>query len=422
MWLQTLNVLVAPPAKSILVFLLSFMSRISIVIWLIWSTRSRVCDNTYGIYSVSISACNTMIASGSSDNTIHLWKIGTGECHVMEGHSSAITIVSFSPINSQLLLSVSNDGAVQKWGIDGHQIGSPITGSHVAFSPDGTQFVSCEGTAVTIWNTDSGETITVFHLDHASASHCCFSPDGGFIACAAHHTIYLWDITSPDPHLVKTFVGHAGGITSLVFSSSLTLISASEDRSIKFWDIGVSLANPVVHHTESISLTSAPIRAVSLQAKDGLAFSVDSAGVVRTWCILTGHCKESLETQAKDIFIGDMQLIGGRLVIAGCKGGYVQGWTVHIWDAKNGELQIHTWAAEDGELQTMDVTSIPPRGLRISGDGSRVFCVDDENIQAWSIQTGVPTGRASLRSKHPYLLDPLWIDGLKVLVCCSHQL
>jgi len=68
----------------------------------------------------------------------------------MEGHSSAITIVSFSPINSQLLLSVSNDSAVQKWGIDGHQIGSPITGSHVAFSPDGTQFVSCEGTAVTI--------------------------------------------------------------------------------------------------------------------------------------------------------------------------------------------------------------------------------------------------------------------------------
>jgi len=69
----------------------------------------------------------------------------------------------------------------------------------------------------------------------------------------------------------------------------------------------------------------------------------------------------------------------------------------------------------------MDVTSIPPRGLRISGDGSRVFCVDDENIQAWSIQTGVPTGRASLRSKHPYLLDPLWIDGLKVLVHCEES-
>jgi len=365
--------------------------------------------HTESILSVSISVTNTMIASGSRDETIRLWNIGTGECLVIKAHNDDVTTVSFSPTNPQLLLSASGDGTVQRWGIDGHQIGPQIAGFYVEFSPDGTQFASCNGTAITIQNTDSGKNVVEFHLPNAKLHHCCFSPDGKLIACASGHTIYLWDITGPVPHLIKTLVGHTDEITSLIFPS-LTLISASEDNSIKFWEISTSSTSPVGPHTESTLLTSAPIRAVSLQAKDGLAFSVDSAGVVRTWSILTGLCKESFETQAKDIETGCIQLIGDRLVIVGCKNSPGQGWKVHIWDA------------EKGELQTIDATERQPRGLRISGDGSRVFCVDDYDLQAWSIQTGVSGVRASIPGVYPYLLDPLWIDGSKVLVRCGGSL
>jgi len=358
------------------------------------------------VISVSISVDNTIIASGFYGGAFDLWSIRTGESHTMEGHFSKIRTVSFSPTNSQLLLSASEDGTVQKWNIDGHQIGSPIPGSHIAFSPDGTQFVSCKETAVTIWNTDSGATVTEFHMAYAKPHYCCFSSDGRFIACAAGQTIYLWDITGPNPCLIKTLIGHTARITSLVFSSH-TLISVSLDQSIKFWEIGISPTNPSAPHTESTPLTSAPIRAVSLQARDGLAFSVDSAGVVRTWSILTGLCKEYIETQAKDIYMGDIQLIGGRLIIVGCKLDPDMGWKVHVLDAEN------------GELQTMDGTEEQPRGLKISGDGSRVFWVDDIDIQGWSIQTGLPTGKESLGSEYPYLLDPLWMDGSKVLVRCG---
>jgi len=249
--------------------------------------------HTSGVLSVSISVGNAVVASGSIDGAICLWNVGTGECHIIEGHSSGVTTVIFSPTNSQLLLSTSRNGTVQRWGIDGHQIGPQIAGFYVGFSPDGTQFASCNGTAITIQNTDSGKTELEFHLPNAKPHHCCFSPDGRFIACTANYTIYLWDVTGTDPHLTRTLVGHTDEITSLVFSSSLTLISASEDKSVKFWEIGILPANPVVPHIEPIPLTSAPIRAVSLQAKDGLAFSVDSAGVVRTWSTSTGFCKES---------------------------------------------------------------------------------------------------------------------------------
>jgi len=352
------------------------------------------CGHTKLVLSVSISVDNTTIASGSADETIWLWNIGAGECQVIKKYNDQVRTVSFSPTNPQLLLSASRDGTVQKWDTDGHQIGPPIPGSHVAFSPDGTQFVSCKGMTVTIWNTDSGETVVEVHLTNAEPHYCCFSPDGKLIACAADDNIYLWDITGPDPHLIKTLVGHTNRVTSLVFSSPLTLISASMDQSIKFWEIGASSANPVVPH-------SAPIRAVSLQAKDGLAFSVDSAGVVRTWSILTGFCKESFETQAKDIGVGDIQLLGDRLIIIGYK---------------EDQEEICMWDAEQGKLQTVGKNSVIPRGLRISGDGSRVFCVDHHDIQAWSIQTGEHTGKIYMQSWYPYLLDPLWIDGSKVMV------
>ena len=358
------------------------------------------------VRSVSISVDNTTIASGSDDLTICLWNIATGKCHVIEGHNDCVTTISFSPTNSQLLLSASWDGTVQKWNTDGRQIGSPVAGYHVAFSPDGTQFVSCKDTAVTIQSTDSGATIAVFDITHTESNYCYFSPDGRLIACATEYAIYLWDITVPIPHLIKTLIGHTRSITSLVFTSSLTLVTASKDCSVKFWEFGTSLANPVIPQAESISFTSAPIRAVSLQAKEGLAFSVDSAGVMKTWNISTGLCKESFETQAKDIYMGDMQLIDGRLIIVGCKGDPCGYWKIHIWDA------------EKGELQTISGTEYQPRGLKISGDGSRVFYVDDCNIQAWSIQTGVLVGKISHGSGYIYLLDPLWMDGSKVLARC----
>ena len=352
------------------------------------------CGHTGTVSSISISVDNTTIASGSTDKTIRLWNIGTGEHQVIWKRYDVVTTVSFSPTNPQLLLSALTDYTVRKWNTDGHQIGCPIPGFRVAFSPDGTKFVSCKGSAVIIWDTDSGETVVKIHLTNARCYYCCFSPDGKLIACAAGHTIYLWDITGPDPHLIKTLVEHTDEVTSLVFSSSLALISASEDGSIKFWEIGASSTNPVVPH-------SAPIRAVSLQAKDGLAFSVDSAGVVKTWNILTGFCKQSFETQAKDICVGDIQLLGDRLIIIGYK-----------W----GQGEIWMWDAEQGELQTVGKNSVIPRGLRISGDGSRVFCVDDCDIQAWSIQTGERTGQIYMQSQYPYCLDPLWIDGSKVMV------
>ena len=348
--------------------------------------------HTEWIDSVSISADNTMIASGSSDG-ICLWDTKTENCNVIKKYNPTVI---FSPTNPQLLMS-STGYVVQQWNTDGHEIGSSFDGSCVAFSPDGAQFASCKSSTVTIRKTNSRIITVQFSLpDHARC--CCFSPDGRIFAVASSNIIYLSDITSPTPHLIQTLIGHASKIYSLVFSSSLTLISTSYDETVKFWQIGASSADPV-------AFGSASIRAVSLQAKDGLAFSIDSEMVVKAWDILTGCCKESYRTEAKHIEFGDIQLIGDILIIVGCD----RLDTIYVQDAKKGILQtICTWSIKD---------------LRITGDGSKVLglgvdVVERKHyIQAWDLQTGRSVGKVMSSDMNcSVYFDPVHMNGSKVLV------
>ena len=209
--------------------------------------------------------------------------------------------------------------------------------------------------------------------------------------------IYTWDITGSDPYLVETLTEHNEDITSLIFSNSL--ISSSEDESIKFWKTSASSADPVATDSEPTPLASVPIVSVSLQVTKGIAISSDSAGVVKTWDILTGLCKASFQTPAKGNTWRDTQLIGGRLALV-----WLKDEKIYVWDLEKGET-----------FQTLDIQSTRwPKDFRMSEDGSKVFLLYKESIQAWSIQTGEISGEVMLEGEPVYM--SLIVDGSRVWV------
>ena len=352
--------------------------------------------HTKYVLSVSISADYTMIASGSGDNTTHLWDIQTQECLCVIEQQGHIDSVTFSPTDPQHIISTSC-GEVWQWNIDGHQILPTYDGTHITFSPDHTQFALCNGKVVTVQNSDSREIVAEFHVANDNTRCCCFSPDGRLVAAAAYQTAYVWDVTNPDPHLIETFI-HANYITALTFSSPSSLVSASMDSSVKFWKIGALSTDPVT--TDSGPTLSSPIRSVSLQARAGIAISSDNEGVVKTWDISTGHCKGSFQTPAEDTYWRDVQLIDGRLMIV-----WKRNHKIHMWDISNGEL-----------LQTVDAPLSGFQGLRISGDGSKAFCLSRGLIQAWSIYTGELVSKVKLEPEGCWYLDPLWIYGSRIWI------
>jgi WD40 repeat protein len=139
------------------------------------------------------------------------------------GHCASCLVLSHNP---QHLISIS-DNQVWQWDVNGHQTKPPFDGQHVSFSSDGAQFVSCHEKTVTVHNSSSGATVSEFQITDSDAYRCSFSPDSRLVAVAAGRTAYCWNITSSKPQLVETFIGHTEDITSLVFSSPTTLISAS---------------------------------------------------------------------------------------------------------------------------------------------------------------------------------------------------
>ena len=371
-------------------------------------------SNTTGARCASISPDLATIASGSSGRT-NLWDTQTGECcHVIDGYGWIFNSISFSPVDSQLLISASNDGAIKQWDTSGNQTGPTCRGNHVELSPDGTCFVSwgkfdvissfgvtadqnINSGVVTIRDTGSGVVITEFQVSGGYITCCCFSPDGKFVAGSIGHTIYIWDLTSSDPHPIKTCVGHTGTINSLVFSSSL--VSSCSDRLIKFWPVGAPLVDSVTPDSESTSPASTSIMSVSLQTKDGIALSIDKAGVVETWDLSTGLHVAFSHTKVEFQGEGDMRLVDDRLILVWCTSR-----RIHIWNSGKGE-----------HLQILDPRSnFLNASLRISGDGSKVFLLDWQWVNALSTWTGKVMGRVKLGG-YPSN-NPLIVDGSRVWV------
>ena len=365
--------------------------------------------HTNAVNSVSISPDHSMIASGSWDKTVRLWNTWTGECCcIIYGDKHIVNSVSFSPTNPLLLISASNGGTVQQWDINGHKIGPAHKGHYVAFSADGTHFVSWGRSVAAVQNSESGAVIAKLQVSGSNPDHCCFSPDGRFVAGCVGGIIYIWDITNPDPHLVGTFIGHTGPIRSITFSPSL--ISSSDDKSIKVWQFSPSLMHPITTGPKNTPHALAPIMHVSLQMSDGIVISIDSVGVARSWDMSTGLCNASFQVPAQELRVGslwgDMRLIDGRWIFT---------WHVdlclHIWDTKKGfphviDAQWESWVAAP----------------KISGDGSKVFLLIDDCIQTWSIWTGEVVGEVKLEDdvglegRGELFCHPLIVDGSRVWV------
>ena len=380
-------------------------------------------SHTDWVSSVSISANYTKIASGSDDCKTIIWDIETGECHMIIEQENAVYHVGFSPTNPEHLISVSGNW-IQQWDTDGHMIGPSFNGHHVSFSLDGTQFISCHDRTIAVHNSSSGATITEFQIAESTVYSCSFSPDNRFIAVAAGRAVYCWNVTNSEPHLVETFIGHTDDITSLVFSSSSTLISASLDKSVKFWHIGVQSADPAVVDPNSTSLPSAPIESITLQAKDRIIITSDSGGMIKTWDISTGTNQSSFQTPAKH-HRRDIRLINNRLILV-----WYANKKAHVWDVENGKLLLVVDQPGKGFLGLFRAALRIPRflrrlggngtpgelrvsgGLRISGDGQRFFYLHAPSIWAWSIQKGEAVGEVETR--YSGQSGSLTVNGSKV--------
>ena len=342
-------------------------------------------DKTTPFSTASISPDNATIAFGCKDRTIYLLDVRTGKHHSMTTVPTWTWIgpTTFSPIDPRRLLWSSSDGTVQQWGTDGRQIGASYRDADIgwvkdlAYTSDGTRFVFCGGKVAVVWDSESGRQVVKLRAPERvwRLSRCCFSPDGKFVACAGDRNIYVWDISVSGAPLVKCLAGHSKPVTFLAFSSSL--ISGSEDGSLKFWPTDSFLADST---TTGPATTSASTVSAHLFHEDSVVVTSDSSGVVKTWDLITGICKSSFSTPAKGYH--DTYLTGGTLII--------------VWWAGVGE-EFHVWDVYESQFLPTIYRPLPKvMHIRISEDRPTGFLQGDGRTEAVSMETGKNAGRVGV--------------------------
>lgn len=193
------------------------------------------------VISAAFSPDDKIIATGSADKLIYLWKAETGEVlKTFEGHNSKVQFLEFSPDGKYLLSAGGTQ--IFLWNLETGTSRS-FTGHkthiwNVRFSPDGTHFLSTDLlNKFRLWDLGAGEIIHSFEGHTKTVLAVAISPDGKHIASGSlDQTIKIWDAESKE--MIRSINAHGGNIYSLDFSpDGQMLASASEDETIKLWDI-----------------------------------------------------------------------------------------------------------------------------------------------------------------------------------------
>ncbi|MGE5658983.1 MAG: protein kinase domain-containing protein [Actinomycetota bacterium] len=206
-------------------------------------------DHPDWILCVAFSPDGQVLASGSRDKTIEMWDLNKGKWwYTLRGHSDKVYAVAFSP-DGQFLASGSRDKTVQVWNLNKGKWFCTLTGHSegiqaVAFSPDG-QFVASGSRdhAVFVWEVANGKLIfrLTDHQDWVSA--VAFNPhpplQGAMLASSSRDgTVKLWSIYSGQGSLRQTLKAEAGEVLSVAFSpDGQILASSNEDGNLYLWEV-----------------------------------------------------------------------------------------------------------------------------------------------------------------------------------------
>ncbi|MEC4816265.1 MAG: AAA-like domain-containing protein [Scytonema sp. PMC 1069.18] len=215
---------------------------------------NRLSGHSAGVNAVAVSPDGKILATGSTDNTVKLWKPNGELIATLVEHDAAVNAVAISP-DSKTIASASADKTIKLWKTDGNLLttlkGHSDAVEAVAMSPDSKIIVSAgDDKTIKLWKRDGTLLRTIKGLS-GEIEGIAISPDGKTIASASDDkTVKLWNI---DGTLLRTLQGHEDEVEGVAISPDGKLVvSGSADKQVKIWTIDGKLLATLVGHNNQV--------------------------------------------------------------------------------------------------------------------------------------------------------------------------
>jgi eukaryotic-like serine/threonine-protein kinase len=301
------------------------------------------------------------------------------------GHSDTVTTVAWMPNNSTIIASGSQDTTVHVWRVTGGDIrkysGHDDLVEDIAWSPDGQRIASAsDDNTVQVWTAQQqdGQDLQYTHNSGKNVDAVSWELNGQLIASGGRdHRVHIW--SSQDGTTAGTFTGHDGEVRSVAWSSDgQKIVSGADDNRVMVWNPnmiiggnngdnngdGSQVVLNTFNHDDSVTSVAWMPKSSTTVASGSLD------NTVRIWSLNGGDQATIKYTgHSKAVYSIAWSPDGQKIASASGDG------TVQIWNASNGS-HIYTYTGHNGKAVYAVVWS---------ADGKYVASgADDNTVQVWT--------------------------------------
>jgi WD40 repeat protein len=316
------------------------------------------------VVSVAFSPQGDLIASGSDDGTVRLWRLGGGPAaEPFQNYANWVRSVALSARGDRVV-SGGKDGKVRLWRLDGTLAAEPFEAHDrevvsVAFSPQGDLIASgSDDGTVRLWHLDGSRAVARFEGDVGLVWSIAFSPQGDRIVSGGKDgTVRLWRLDGTPA--AEPFEGHTGAVLSVAFSpQGDRIVSGGRDGTMRLWHLDGTLA------AEPFDADDREVVSVAFSPQGDLIASGSDDGTVRLWHLDGSRAGVPFRGHGDRVSSIAFSPQGDRIVSGSGDR------TVRVWDTASG-----------AELLVLRYNERAVIGVWFSTDGARIVSSSYDTVR-----------------------------------------